>query len=62
MKLPSRRASAPELPGLSGKARVERRSGSLASRLGPGEIAVVHRTDLDASTARALLDHRVARS
>jgi len=59
MKLPSRRASAPELPGLSGKARVERRTGSLASRLGPGDIAVVHRTDLDATTARALLDHRV---
>ncbi len=60
MKLPSRRDSAPELPGLSGKARVERRTGFLDTRLSAGDIAVVHRADLDAATARALLDHEVA--
>ena len=60
MKLPSRRSSAPELPGLSGKVRVERRSGALASRLGAGDVVVVHRTDLDAATARALIEHAVA--
>jgi uncharacterized membrane-anchored protein len=60
MKLPSRRASAPELPGLSGKARVERRAGSLTARLTPGDVVVVHRPDLDAASARALLDHEVA--
>lgn len=60
MKFPSRRASAPELPGLSGKARVERRTGSLTSRLTSGDVVVVHRPDLDATSARALLDHEVA--
>ncbi len=60
MKLPSRRDGAPDLPGLSGKARVERRSGALATRLAAGDIAVVHRTDLDAATARDLLEHRVS--
>jgi uncharacterized membrane-anchored protein len=59
MKLPSRRVTAPELPGVVAKARVDRRMPNLLARLRPGEVAVVHLPDLDAATARALLEHEV---
>ncbi|MDQ6641579.1 MAG: putative cytokinetic ring protein SteA [Actinomycetota bacterium] len=59
MKLPSRRANAPELPGVVGKARVGRRTASLLTRLRPGDVAVLHEPDLDASVARGLLEHGV---
>ncbi|MEP6814541.1 MAG: putative cytokinetic ring protein SteA [Marmoricola sp.] len=59
MKLPSRRGSAPELPGIVGKARVGRRTTHLLARLQPGDVAVLHQPDLDAATARALLERKV---
>lgn len=59
MKLPTRRGSVPELPGLLAKARVDRRTSHLIARLRPGEVAVLHQPDLDADTARALLERQV---
>lgn len=47
--------SRPELPGLAGTARVDRRTDALLRRLRPGEIAVLDQIDLDRPTAEALV-------
>jgi uncharacterized membrane-anchored protein len=52
--------SRPELPGLSGTARVDRRTEALLRRIKPGEIAVLDQIDLDRATADALVAARVA--
>ncbi|MCX6465821.1 MAG: putative cytokinetic ring protein SteA [Pseudonocardiales bacterium] len=52
--------SRPELPGLSGTARVDRRTEALLRRIKPGEIAVLDQIDLDRATADALVSARVA--
>ncbi|GAA3852809.1 putative cytokinetic ring protein SteA [Saccharothrix violaceirubra] len=44
-----------ELPGTSGLARVDRRTGDLLRRIGPGDIAVLDQVDLDRRTAEALV-------
>ncbi|MFC7343620.1 putative cytokinetic ring protein SteA [Saccharopolyspora griseoalba] len=44
-----------DLPGLTGTARVERRSGDLPRRVRTGDIAVIDHADLDRRTAEALL-------
>jgi uncharacterized membrane-anchored protein len=49
-----------ELPGLSGVARVDRRTDSLLRRIKAGEIAVLDHVDLDRSTADALVSAKVA--
>ena len=56
MKLSTRTRSAPELPGLRGTARADRRTRSLLSRLQSGDIAVLDHHDLDRGTAQALVD------
>lgn len=43
-------------PGLTGTARVERRTRLLLPRLRPGDIAVLEHLDMDRSTAQALVD------
>ena len=48
------------LPGLTGTARVERRTKVLLPRLRPGDIAVLDHLDLDRATAQALVDARVS--
>ncbi|MFF5992538.1 putative cytokinetic ring protein SteA [Prauserella flavalba] len=48
------------LPGVSGVARVDRRTRDLLRRLGPGEIAVLDQVDLDRATADALVEAGVA--
>jgi uncharacterized membrane-anchored protein len=50
----------PELPGLSGIARVDRRTESLLRRIKAGEIAVLDQVDLDRATADALVAAQVA--
>ncbi|WP_020386555.1 putative cytokinetic ring protein SteA [Kribbella catacumbae] len=61
MKLPSlRRARPPELPGIAGVVRLDRRTKNLTKRLKPGEIAVIDHVDLDRVSAEALVDCRVA--
>ena len=47
MRFPSRHSAVDELPGVSGTARVDRRTGSLMRRLRPGDIAVIDHLDLD---------------
>ena len=57
MKLPTLRRSRaqPELPGLTGTARVDRRTKNLTKRLRPGDIAVIDHVDLDRVSAEALV-------
>ncbi|HYH28758.1 MAG TPA: putative cytokinetic ring protein SteA [Pseudonocardia sp.] len=49
-----------ELPGLSGVARVDRRTDGLLRRIKAGEIAVLDHVDLDRATADALVTAKVA--
>jgi uncharacterized membrane-anchored protein len=44
-----------ELPGVTGIARVDRRTGDLLRRLGPGDVAVLDHLDIDRRTAEALV-------
>ncbi|NEA34582.1 putative cytokinetic ring protein SteA [Streptomyces sp. SID13031] len=60
MKLPRlRRARPPELPGIAGVVRLDRRTKNLTKRLKPGEIAVIDHVDLDRVSAEALVDCKV---
>jgi uncharacterized membrane-anchored protein len=54
----SRRAEA--LPGVSGPARLDRRTKDLTKRLRPGDIAVIDHVDLDRVSADALVAGRAA--
>ena len=54
----SRRADA--LPGVSGIARLDRRTKDLTKRLRPGDVAVIDHVDLDRVSADALVACRVA--
>ncbi|MGH3872416.1 MAG: putative cytokinetic ring protein SteA [Pseudonocardiaceae bacterium] len=49
-----------ELPGLTGLARVDRRTDTLVRRVGPGDIVVLDQVDLDRRTADALVAAGVA--
>ncbi|HUZ22462.1 MAG TPA: putative cytokinetic ring protein SteA [Streptosporangiaceae bacterium] len=66
MKFPSRshsgaRRSRPaDLPGVSGRARLDRRTKNLTRRLEPGEIAIIDHADLDRVSAEALIRRQVA--
>ncbi|MGI9000761.1 MAG: putative cytokinetic ring protein SteA [Pseudonocardia sp.] len=61
MKLPGLlRRSRPDRPGLSGVARVGRRTDALLRRVKAGEIAVLDQVDLDRTTATALVTAGVA--
>ena len=43
-------------PGITGIARVDRRTGDLLRRIGPGDIVVLDQVDLDRATADALVE------
>jgi uncharacterized membrane-anchored protein len=58
--VPVRNRSSVGLPGLTGTARVERRTRVLLPRLKPGDVAVIDQLDLDRTTAQALVDARVS--
>ena len=49
----------PELPGLTGTARVDARTKNLTKRLRPGDIAMIDHLDLDQVSAEALVAARV---
>ncbi|HEX4702517.1 MAG TPA: putative cytokinetic ring protein SteA [Pseudonocardiaceae bacterium] len=49
-----------ELPGAVGVARVDRRTGDLLRRVGPGDIVVLNQLDIDRRTADALVAAEVA--
>ena len=59
MRFPSRQPSVDGLPGVSGPARLDRRTTTLLRRLRPGDIAVIDHLDLDRQTAQGLLDSGV---
>ena len=49
-----------DLPGVSGRARLDRRTKNLTKRLTPGDIAIIDHEDLDRVAAEALLHRQVA--
>lgn len=55
MKLATLRRRPNGLPGVSGVARLDRRTTRLAGRLNPGDIAIIDHVDLDRVAAEALL-------
>ena len=56
MRIPVlRRRRSLDLPGVSGVARVDRRTKNLTKRLKPGEIAIIDHVDLDRVSAEALV-------
>jgi uncharacterized membrane-anchored protein len=61
MKLPGLLArNSRALPGVTGVARVDRRTGDLLRRVGPGDIVVFNQIDLDRRTADVLVAAEVA--
>src|SRR5687768_3359451 len=56
MKFPSRQPAVDGMPGVTGTARLDRRTPALLRRLRPGDIAVVDHLDLDRANAQALVD------
>ena len=48
------------LPGITGVARVDRRTRELLRRVGPGDVVVLDELDLDRATADALVEAEVA--
>ncbi len=60
MKFPSRHPVDEGSPGVTGTARIDRRTSSLMRRLRPGDVAVIDHLDLDRANAEALLDCGVA--
>src|SRR6476646_11331366 len=59
IRLPARSNRGPR-PGLSGPARVDRRTKDLTKRLRPGDIAVIDHQDIDRVSAEALVACRPA--
>ena len=60
-KLPMRHRTRPDdLPGVSGPARLGRRTKILTKRLAPGDIAIIDHVDLDRVSADALIACQVA--
>ena len=60
MKLAPLRRRSDALPGVSGVARLDRRTNRLVGRLNPGDIAVIDHVDLDRVAAEALVAAKVA--
>src|SRR5579875_1591303 len=60
MKLATLRRRTGALPGISGVARLDRRTLRLAGRLNAGDIAIIDHVDLDRVTAEALVAARPA--
>ncbi len=56
MKFPSRQQPVDGLPGISGTARVDRRTTGLVRRLRRGDIAVIDHLDLDRAHAEQLVE------
>ena len=60
MAVPVRNKSSVQQPGLTGTARVDRRTKVLLPRLRPGDVAVLDQLDLDRATAQAIVDSGVS--
>jgi uncharacterized membrane-anchored protein len=55
MRLATMRRRADALPGITGVARLDRKTLRLAGRLNPGDIAIIDHVDLDRTAAEALV-------
>jgi uncharacterized membrane-anchored protein len=60
MKLAPLRRRADAHPGVSGVARLDRRTNRLVGRLNPGDVAIIDHVDLDRVAAEALIAARVS--
>jgi uncharacterized membrane-anchored protein len=60
MKLAPLRGRADATPGVSGVARLDRRTNRLVGRLNPGDIAIIDHVDLDRGAAHALVAAKVS--
>ena len=61
LKLPiAHRTRTEDLPGVTGPARLDRRTKNLTKRLSPGDIAIIDHKDLDWVSANALIGRQVA--
>ncbi len=60
MKLATLRRRGEPPPGVSGVARLDRRTNRLAGRVNPGDIAIIDHVDLDRVAAEALVSAKVA--
>jgi uncharacterized membrane-anchored protein len=61
LRLPMKHRSRPDdLPGVTGPARMDRRTKNLSKRLCPGDIAIIDHVDLDRVSADALIRRRAA--
>ncbi|HRA46303.1 MAG TPA: hypothetical protein PKX29_14525, partial [Phycicoccus sp.] len=60
LRLRTPRNADADYPGVSGVARVDRRTKNLTKRLRPGEVAVIDHVDLDKVSAEALVACRPA--
>ena len=59
-KLPlAHRTKAEDLPGITGTARLDKRTKNLVKRLSPGDIAIIDHRDLDRLSAEALIERQV---
>ncbi len=56
MKFTTRTRPAPEITGVHGAARVDRRTTALLPRLRVGDVAVIDQLDVDRATAQSLVD------
>src|SRR5262249_39578419 len=54
------RPKADDLPGVSGPARLDRRTKNLTKRLQPGDVAIIDHEDLDRVSAEALIRCQVS--
>jgi uncharacterized membrane-anchored protein len=55
MKFPSRQTAVPSLPGITGTARVDRRTASALKRVRRGDVAIIDHLDVDRAQAEALV-------
>ncbi len=60
LKLQKHRSRPDDLPGVTGRARLDRRTKNLTKRVSVGEIAIIDHADLDRLSAEALLSRQVA--
>jgi len=59
-KLPlAHRTKTEDLPGVTGTARLDKRTKNLVKRLSPGDIAIIDHRDLDRLSAEALIERQV---
>lgn len=59
MKFPTRKPPPVELPGITGTARVDRRTSAALARAGAGDVLVLEHRDMDRTTAQDIVERGV---